>query len=406
MNISANARNGRRCGLSRWSDAQWVRNEVNKKWESGKILRYMLVQDDLFPLRLPLKRPKNNEINQNFAEISNWIQDLKRESKSEIGYGYEVEEKPVVNRQSGRNKLPTHAVITTVQDALYLLKKQREADRFLELSRGICSEWPSLSDWIAQYPHKVLESEKDWQSILSVLRWFFDHPRCGLYLRQLDIHGIDTKFIERRKGLLTELLNIILPESSIDPESSTFEVRFGLQAKPALVRFRLLDRVHYIQGMSDFTVPVDQFELWHPPISRIFITENEINGLCFPDMKDGLVIFKLGYGIDVLRKTEWLKTKKIYYWGDIDTHGFAILDEARSFLPQIQSIMMDETTLISHRNLWCTEEKPFLGQLNHLTDNEYRLFCELQGNVWGKGVRLEQERISFSFVQRAIEQIS
>ncbi len=365
----------------------------------------MLVQDNLFPLRLPLKRPKTNEINQNFAEISNWIQDLKRESKSEIGYGYEVEEKPIVNRQSGRNTLPTHAVISTVQDALYLLKKQREADRFLELSRGICSEWPSLSDWIAQYPHKVLEFEKDWQCILSVLRWFFDHPRCGLYLRQLDIHGIDTKFIERRKGLLTELLNIVLPESSIDPESSTFEVRFGLQAKPALVRFRLLDRVHYIQGMSDFTVPVEQFQLWHPPISRIFITENEINGLCFPNMKDGLVIFKLGYGIDVLRKTEWLKTKEIYYWGDIDTHGFAILDEARSFLPQIQSIMMDETTLISHRNLWCTEEKPFLGQLHHLTDNEYRLFCELQGNVWRKGVRLEQERISFSFVQQAVNQI-
>ncbi|QEY35922.1 hypothetical protein FL966_05050 [Caproiciproducens galactitolivorans] len=78
--------------------------------------------------------------------------------------------------------------------------------------------------------------------------------------------------------------------------------------------------------------------------------------------------------MDVLRKTEWLKTKEVYYWEGIDTHGFAILDEARSFLPQIKSILMDETTLLSHRNLWCVEEKPFHGQLNRLTDDEYRLF--------------------------------
>lgn len=365
----------------------------------------MLVPDDLFPLRFSLKRPKSGEINQNFAEISNWIQNLKRESKLAIGYGYELEEKPIVNRQSGRNLLPTHAVIPTMQDALYLLKKQCEADKFLELALKVRSEWPSLSDWIVRYPHKVLEAEKDWQGILAVLRWFFDHPRCGLYLRQLDIPGIDTKFIERRKGLLTDLLNVILPESSIDQESPTFELRFGLQTKPSLVRFRLLDPKHYIQGMSDFTVPVEQFKIWDPTINRIFITENEINGLCFPDMKDGLVIFKLGYGIDILKNTEWLKTKAIYYWGDIDTHGFAILDQARSFLPQIRSVMMDEATLLAHRNLWCREEKPFLGQLSRLTDDEYRLFCELQGDVWGKGVRLEQERIAFSFVQRAIEQI-
>lgn len=301
--------------------------------------------------------------------------------------------------------LPTHAVIPTVQDALCLLKKQRVADKFLELACKISSKWPSLVDWIARYPHKVLEVEKDWQGILAVLRWFFDHPRCGLYLRQLDIHGIDTKFIEHRKGLLTELLNIILPESCINPESTIFELRFGLQIKPFLVRFRLLDHAHYMQGLSDFTVPVQQFEVWNPSIFRIIITENEINGLCFPDMKDGLVIFKLGYGIDALKNTEWLKTKKIYYWGDIDTHGFAILDQARSFLPQIQSVMMDETTLLAHRNLWCVEEKPFLGQLSRLTDDEYRLFCKLQGNVWGNGIRLEQERISFSFVQQAVNQI-
>jgi hypothetical protein len=218
----------------------------------------------------------------------------------------------------------------------------------------------------------------------------------------LDIRGIDTKFIEQRKGLLTELLNIILPESGIEGNASSFEQRYGLQVKPFLVRCRLLDHERYLQGISDMMLPLEQFAAWNPSVARVFITENEINGLCFPPVKDGLVIFKLGYGVDVLRDTAWLREKEIHYWGDIDTHGFAMLDQVRSFLPRTRSLLMDETTLLAHRDLWCREEKPFLGQLTRLTADEYRLFCQLQGNVWAPGVRLEQERIAFACVQNAV----
>lgn len=365
----------------------------------------MLVQDDLFPLKISLTRPRSSEVNESFAEIAQWIRMLKAASKPEIGYGYELLEKTILNRQSGRNQVPTHAVIPTMQDALKLLNKQHEAEKFLQLTQEIQSKWPALSGWIEKHPYKVLAVKKDWQSILAVLQWFSDHPNSGLYLRQLDIAGIDTKFIEHKKGLLNDLLNLILPESSVDHEASSFEQRFGLHIKPTLIRFRILDHNHFIQGVSDFTIPVKQFAAWNLPVSRIFITENEINGLCFPNVKNGLTIFKMGYGINVLKNTEWLKDKEIYYWGDIDTHGFAILDHVRSFLPQTQSIMMDKTTLLTHRDMWCTEEKPFLGQLNRLTDDEYQLFCRLKGNAWGEGVRLEQERIKFSTVKHTVKQI-
>ncbi|MDR3600906.1 MAG: DUF2220 domain-containing protein [Desulfosporosinus sp.] len=176
-----------------------------------------------------------------------------------------------------------------------------------------------------------------------------------------------------------------------------------MQAKPVQVRLRLLDRQQYLQGVSDLTIPVEQLAEFKPPVSKVFITENEINGLCFPEVKEALVIFGLGYGVEVLKSVPWLKEKAIYYWGDIDTHGFAILDQVRSFLPHAQSLLMDERILMSHRHLWVIEEKPSFTQLNRLTADEHRLLSSLQNNTWGQGVRLEQERVSFQEVKEAVD---
>ncbi len=389
---------------TRWSDPQWIREELRRKWDSGRILQALLTEDDLFPLRLPLKRPKSNEVNENFAEVSHWIKRLRDHSRQGIGFGYELIEKEMVHRQSGRNLLPTHAIVPTVQDALRLLKKEREANKFLELAGGMTADWPALQEWAGRYPHKVLAAGDDWTGILAVMKWFSLNPRCGLYLRQLDIPGIDTKFIERRKGILTELLNIILPERAIDHNVSSFEQQFGLRIKPVQVRMRLLDQTQYIQGLSDLTIPVEQLKDWSPGADRVFITENEINGLCFPDTENSLVIFGLGYGVDILKAIAWLKEKEIYYWGDLDTHGFAILDQVRSFLPQTRSLLMEESILLQHRALWSVEDKPFLGQLTRLSPEEQRLLCSLQNNTWGKGVRLEQERISFQQVKQCLRE--
>lgn len=391
--------------MSKWSDLNWIREELSRKWEAGRILRYLIIRDDLFPLRMPLKRPNNIDVNENFAEISKWIKILKDNSKQAVGFGYELLEKEIVHRQSGRNHIPTHAIIPTVQDALRLLKKEREADKFMELAQIIQTEWPILNEWIAKYPHKVLAVGDDWSGVLAVLRWFYNHPCCDLYLRQLDISGIDTKFVEQRKGILAELLNIILPKDAIDQTAQFFEKRYGLRVKPVQVRLRLLDHEHFIQGISDIMIPVEQMAAFKPTVTRVFVTENEINGLCFPEVKKGLVIFGLGYGVDILKTVDWLTDKEIYYWGDIDTHGFVMLDQVRSFLPQTQSMLMDESILLNHRSLWSVEEKPFFGQLSRLKTDEYRLLCLLQGNTWGKGVRLEQERVSFQQVQKAISEI-
>ena len=54
-----------------------------------------------------------------------------------------------------------------------------------------------------------------------------------------------------------------------------------------------------------------------------------------------MAIFGAGYGFETLGRTHWLAHCCLHYWGDIDTHGFAILDALRSRFGNVESLLMD-----------------------------------------------------------------
>jgi hypothetical protein len=226
-----------------------------------------------------------------------------------------------------------------------------------------------------------------------------------VYIRQLELPCVDTKFIESHKKVLGELLDEVLPAGQINSDArgvSGFEQRYGFLNKPAQIRFRLLDSALYIQGLSDLQIPVTDFAKLTLPVQRIVITENEINGLALPNMPGAMVIFGLGYGLDSLKQADWMADKTIHYWGDLDTHGFAMLDQLRSYFPQTQSLLMDRATLLAHEPLWGEEPKPTRKQLSRLTDHEQALYEDLCLDRLAPALRLEQERIGFEHVKAAL----
>jgi hypothetical protein len=106
---------------------------------------------------------------------------------------------------------------------------------------------------------------------------------------------------------------------------------------------------------------------------------------------------KLGNAVSVIDALPWLKACDVVYWGDIDTHGFVILDRARAVLPDVRSVLMDKETLLAHTKLWSLEHAQSTETaLDRLTSAELELFSGLKANTWGQGVRLEQERLPWA----------
>jgi hypothetical protein len=142
------------------------------------------------------------------------------------------------------------------------------------------------------------------------------------------------------------------------------------------------------------------------PTSHVFIVENKQTGLAFDDLPGAVVLMARGYAVDRLHELPWLRAADaVHYWGDLDTHGLAILGRPRGHLPQVQSLLMDEATLLEHRAVWVTEPQPHRADaIEHLDAAEQALYRDLRGDRWGVRVRLEQERIGWDVAWARIRQ--
>ena len=393
-----------------WTTPDAIAEQVLRRWNRGDILAAQITGDALFPLEIRLKRPGPRDVANRFGEVQDWTRALSAASRENRGFGFELRHETLRNRVQGSNELPVAAILPSESDALRLIRRQAEAARFATIAETTLVWYPALRDWLTRRALVALKHVDAWQRILAVLDWFVAHPNSGLYLRQLDIPGVDTKFIEARRGLLTELLDVVLPEAAVDRSASGvkgFQQRFGLRSETPLLRFRLLDPQLYIRGLSDLSLLPEEFAKLELPLRRLFITENRTNGLAFPDHPGSMVVFGLGYGLDRLIETPWLRELDIVYWGDIDTHGFRILDRLRTMLPQARSLLMDRATLDAHRPLWGQEpaDKRHTAALSRLTASETTLFDELRYDRIGERVRLEQERIAFSWLENALSNL-
>ena len=390
-----------------WTTPEDITAQVQRRWDRGQLLAAP-PGEPLFPLRPRFSRPSTRELAERFDDVRHWIHDLEAGSKACLGFGYEIRWSEIRHPQLGWNRVPVGIVVPTPEDALLLIGKRDSAERWRELVATTHRICPTLVAWMNRKPLAAMKHAEEWDRVLAVVSWFQRNPNPDIYLRQVDIPGVDTKFIEGRRALIAELLDLALPpEATPSKRSPTrhLERRFGLRSKPALIRFRILDDRLAVQGLTDIATPASQFARLDLPARHVFITENEINGLAFPSRADSLVIFGLGYGLERLAEIGWLHDRQVYYWGDIDTHGFAMLDRLRGRLPGARSLLMDRETLMEHATWWEQEPTQFGGSLDRLNESERQLFEELHDGRLGSRVRLEQERVSYAWLERALRAI-
>lgn len=387
-----------------WTNPSDVSDKVKRWWDEGELLSEIASNVSTFPRTINFKKPSSNELSHNYDEVRQWISAINSIKSGEILL------QEVNHRIVGRNKIPVAIRFSSHHDAIALIGRKNESKKFEKLVEKIKGRKPVILPWIIKHPHDALALESDWDKLIDILTWFETHPDRRIYLRQVDVPNVHTKMLEEHKTTLLELLSYLFSESDRPNKSSAnkdFESRYGFLSKPLRIRFRIVDPDRSIvttnQHIQDITLDAATFESIDPQIKYVYIIENEINFLAFPALKDALVIFGSGYGFENLSRATWLLKHKIFYWGDIDTHGLNILNSARKFLPHLRSIMMDDATLVSHRDHWVEEQKPFRAvHLDRLTETEHVLYDKLRTDYFGPNIRLEQEKLSWTFVEQEI----
>lgn len=411
-----------------WTTAGDLKAQVHRLWERGELLRGMVgnagvsdanvtlaaVQPSrpegelgpqsgcTFPLRLVLKGPTSGEFADRFNAVREWIAELVAVAHIRIEW------REVNHRILGIQRVPQAVWLDDLDNALAMIGKRGDAKQFRQMLALVQLRQPVLLGWFRRYPLRALELAVECERLLAVVDWVTRRPRPGIYLRQVDIAGVHSKFIETRRGVLTEWLDLTLPAEAVaigTSGTSQFAARYGFLDKPVRIRFRVLDSaLPLLTGLTlpDIALDAGSFAALPLPIRRVFITENETNFLAFPPLANAIVIFGAGYGWDALATAKWLTRCDIHYWGDIDTHGFAILDQLRSRFGHVESFLMDRETLMAHEVHWGEERDQVLHDLPRLQGAERGLFDDLRDNRIRPNLRLEQERVGFRWVEAAL----
>ena len=348
---------------------------------------------------MPLRAPTATEVASDFGAVQDWVRSWTAPGR----HGFRVETAAVGGRVVGLNELPRRAWVDSYADAWRILRTTDLVHAF-ESALSLAEDGaPRVAEWARAHPMAVLQAGEIWADLLRTVRWIDANAAARHYLREIDVPGVDTKFIEQHRAILTTLLEVQLDAERVDGSRSRtdFAGRFGFRPKPEYVRMRALGG-DILPGFSEMTLRLDELASRPTGFGKVVIVENEVTYLALPDATDAVAILSGGYAVSRLSRLPWLAERRILYWGDLDTHGFAMLSQLRASAPHATSLLMDRATLLAHEGQWVREPKPTNARLPGLNEAEHALYVDLIEDRYGIAVRLEQERIAFSAVRAAL----
>lgn len=342
----------------------------------------------------------------------------------------------------GAQRVPVRAVLTGA-DAIAAAagraddweRARDRATRLLALGRahGPSGETgrPALAAAVRSVIGAVASyGDDDVERLLAALAWFADNDASGLYLRQVPVAGMDSKWLERHRRVLRSLVPVLrgLDARAGGPAGAPgsaapggLEEALGLRPLPAVCRIRLLDRGLVPGAPRDMSAPIDEIDrLWAPPPvptaqrtappphppggpEAVVVVENLATFLALEERPGAVAVWGHGYSAAALARIGWLRgASTLVYWGDLDVDGLRILAALRAAAPRARSFAMDAATLRRWRRLAVPDPGAGAGRPpgaaspdppDRLTEPEREAWEVLTGG----GLRLEQERIAWDW---------
>lgn len=370
-------------------------DEIRRKAQNlyRAFLGAWLADEPFFPRTIPCDK----SLDANLAVAIESVQRLQAESREVRNCGYSIEWEERNSRTHGKNRFPIRIYFANDSDLLRYIGKQKEFARFCESVTRVRAKYPVLDRWISSNRRSLIESAEDVEGLLEAMDYLCAHPRPGLFARELPL-SVDTKFIERKHGILRKWLDLVLPPSAIRADEEHFERRFGLRyaEPPILIRF-LDDAIQKSVGSpwSVCWIPLHTLAETDVRAEHVLIVENKVNLNTLPKLPGTIAIGGLGNGVTDLRYIGWLRRCHLWYWGDMDVAGYEILSRLRACFPHVQSLLMDNECLTAWQSkISALKQANKSAVPSNLIPAEHSAFCVVTTeNIW-----IEQERFPQSFV--------
>lgn len=386
-----------------WASQRWNRNR--RAWLDGV---------GTWPLVRGLEPPTGTDIRARLDDVTRWTSAW---ASVQLPAGVKVERETFQMRGIGAQTLPVRIDFVS-PDAVAGFAGQAEAwNRVVHRRAMLMRIWPALTDSAGLgrlYDWLEAASDADVERLVAVASWMLANPASGLYLRQLPIIGLDTKWIESgQRRAVAVLVAALRGAMDAGGDSEREFLRLcGLRSPESRVRIMVLDPGlrRLVGGVRDLQAPLsDLAALAWAPRATLFV-ENLACAHSLPDMKATVSVVGLGRAVTLAGALPWVQRSQTFYWGDIDTDGLEILSLARGVFPTMRSVLMERETLLQYRDRWVVE-----GTVNEraarerLSVEELGLYKELLANEWAgwsepQGVRLEQERLDWPHVEARLAQ--
>jgi len=373
---------------------------LKREWNNDAGLKARLLNRKPFPIRIGLKPPAGRCAIADMAHFQKFIGEW-RSYSSQKYIQWESRRYRALSEQT----VPKFFILDNIGDLIEFVGKEALCRR----ENWTKNMAPMLSIREDLYPVLVKHLKmfelirlSDAELLRRLVQQLTPQMGVGQYLRALPLVGVDTKFLENYQALIADVLDV-LHDGEITASGGMLEWLGCLENPKGWLTVRpLCEGVKaYIGGFPVIQLHSDVLREHALPANNILVVENMQSGFGLPLLKDTIAVFGGGKNVSWM-DANWLISKRVAYWGDIDTWGLSILSDVRSKLSSVNAIMMDPDTLNHHEDRMVVEPEPLEHLPKFLTDSEAQIFSDLKtGNYWGS--RLEQERLSPDYIRIKLE---
>ncbi len=373
---------------------------LKREWQNLTGLKARLLNNKPFPIRVGLKPPTGQLAVADIEHLQKFIGQWRSFALQHL-----IEWETRNYRALSEQTVPKFFVLKNVQELIEFV-----GDEALNRSQI----WENnMSPLLKVYPETYSALIKNLNTVEAMhladanllpdlIKQLIPNMGTGKYLRALPLVGVDTKFVEAYQSLISDILDKIY--NGIVSNTGGLLRWLDCNANPVgwlTIRPLCENTKARIGGFPVLQLSGDVLKQQALPARNVLIVENLESGLGLPLLPDTIAVFGGGKNVAWM-ETEWLKTKNVAYWGDIDTWGLSILSDVRSKLPTITVLMMDQKTLQLHKDRMVGERKSVDNVPKFLTASETDIYQNLK-NTDKFTSRLEQERLSPDYIKTNLE---